>query len=66
MLWPVLRMTAGAFLMATMRTTDTRGQWCRPVLCLLRGMHVDKDAQGDVEVWWKEEQEDNRAGVQIG
>ena len=32
--WPVLRMTAWAFLNATMRTTDARGQWWGPVLRL--------------------------------
>ena len=32
--WPLLRMTAWAVPNATMRTTDTRGQWWGPVLRL--------------------------------
>ena len=55
MLWPDLRITAWAFLTATMRTTDTPGQWPRPVLRLPREIHVDEKAQEDVEVRWGEE-----------
>ena len=64
-LWPVPRMTACAFPNATMRTTDTRGQWWGPVL-LLKEMQEDEEAQGDAEVWWGEEKEGKRTGVQLG
>ena len=64
--WPVLRMTAWAFPNATMRTTDTRGQWWQPVLRLPKEVQEDEEAQGDVEVWWGEEKEGKRTGVQLG
>ena len=64
--WPVLRMMAGAFPTATMRTTDARGQWWGPVLRLPREVQEDEDAQEGMEVWWGEEQEAKRAGVQMG
>ena len=64
--WLILRMKAWAFLTATMRTTDARGQWWPPVLRLPRGVREDEDAQEGMEVWWGEEQEGKRAGVQIG
>ena len=64
--WPVLRMTAWAFPNATMRTTDTRGQWWGPVLRLPKEVQEDEEAQGDVEVWWGEEKEGMRTGVQLG
>ena len=64
--WPVLRMTAWAFPNATMRTTDTRGQWWGPVLRLPKEVREDEEAQGDVEVWWGEEKEEKRTGVKLG
>ena len=64
--WPVLPMTAWAFPNATMRTTDTRGQWWGPVLRLPKELREDEEAQGDVEVWWGEEKEGKRTGVQLG
>ena len=65
-LWPVLRMTAWAFPTATMRTTDTRGQWWGPVLRLPKEVQEDEEAQGGVEVSWGEEQGGKRTGVQMG
>ena len=59
-------MTAWAFLTATMRTTDTRGQWWGPLLRLPRHMQEDEEAQGGMEVWFGEEQEGKRTGVQMG
>ena len=64
--WPVLQMTAWAFTNATMRTTDTRGQWWGPVLRLPKEVREDEEAQGGVEVWWGEEKEGKRTGVQLG
>ena len=64
--WPVLRMTAWAFPNATMRTTEARGQWWGPVLRLPKEVREDEEAQGDVEVWWGEEKERKRTGVQFG
>ena len=64
--WPVLGMTAWAFPNATMRTTDTRGQWWGPVLRLPKEVRGDEEAQGDVEVWWGEEKEGKQTGVQLG
>ena len=64
--WPVLRMTALAFPNATMRTTDTRGQWWGPVLRLPKEVQEDEEAQGEVEVWWGEEKEVKGTGVQLG
>ena len=64
--WPVLRMTAWAFPTGTMRTTDIRGRWWGPVLRLPKEVHGDEETQADMEVWWGEEQEGNRTGVQIG
>ena len=64
--WPVLRMTAWAFATATMLTTDARGQWWGPVLRLPREVQEDEEAQGGMQVWWGEEQEGRRTGVQIG
>ena len=63
---PVLRMTAWAFPNATMRTTDTRGQWWGPVLRLPKQVREDEEAQGGVEVWGGEEKEGKRTGVQLG
>ena len=59
-------MTAWAFMNATMRTTDTRGQWWGPVLRLPKEVREDEEAQGDDEVWWGEEKEGKRTGVQLG
>ena len=64
--WRVLRMTAWAFPNATMRTTDTRGQWWGPVLRLPKEMQEDEEAQGNVEVCWGEEEEGMRTGVELG
>ena len=64
--WPVLRTTAWAFPNATMRTTDARGQWWGPVLRLPKEVQEDEEAQGEVEVWWGEEKEGQRTGVQLG
>ena len=64
--WPVLRMTALAFPTATMRTTDAKKQWWGPVLRLPREVQEDEEAEEGVKVWWREEQEGKRAGVQIG
>ena len=64
--WPVLRMTAWAFRSATMRTTDARGQWWGPVLRLPKEVREDEEAQGEAEVWWGEEKEGRRTGVQLG
>ena len=36
------------------------------MLRLPRQVHEDEEAKGDMEVWWGEEYEENRAGVQIG
>ena len=62
----MLRMKAWAFPTATIHTMDVRGHWWGAVLRLPREVHADKEAQGDMEVWWGEEHEGNRAGVQIG
>ena len=59
-------MTAWALLTATMRTTNARGQWWGPVLRLFREVQEAEEAQEGVKVWWGEEQEGKRAGVQIG
>ena len=59
-------MTAWAFPNATMRTTVTRQQWWGPVLRLPKEVQEDEEAQGDVEVWWGEEKEAKRTGVQLG
>ena len=40
-------MTAWAFPNATMRTTDTRGQWWGPLLRLPEEVQEDEEAQGD-------------------
>ena len=48
--WLVLRMTAWAFLTATMRTTNARGQWWGPVLRLPREVQEDEEALGNMEV----------------
>ena len=64
--WLVLRMTAWALPTATMRTTDTRGQWWGPVLRLPKEVQEDEEAQGGMEVCWGEEREGKRIGVQIG
>ena len=64
--WPVQRMTAWAFPNVTMRTTDARGQWWGPVLWLPKEVQEDEEAQGEVEVWWGEEKEGQRTGVQLG
>ena len=64
--WPVLTMTAWAFAMATMHTTETRKQWWGLVLCLRREVYLEQEAQdGAMEVWCWEEQVLDRAGVQI-
>ena len=63
--WPVLRMTAWAFLTVTMCTTDVKGQWSGPVLRLPREVQGDEEAQGDMEVWSGKEQEGKRTGVQV-
>ena len=65
-LWPVLRMTTWAFPNATMRTTDARGQCWKLVLRLPKEVQEDEEAQGGVEVWWGEEREGQRTGVQLG
>ena len=36
------------------------------MLRLFREVHEYEEAQGDMEVWWGEEQEGKRTGVQIG
>ena len=59
-------MTAWAFPTATMRTTDASGQWWGPVLRLPKEVQEDEEAQGGPEVWWGEEQEGKRTGVQMG
>ena len=64
--WPVLRMAAWAFPTATMRTTDPRGQWWGAVLRLPRELQEEEEAKAGMEVWWGEEQEGERTGVQIG
>ena len=64
--WLVMRTTAWAFLTATMRTTDARGQSSGPVLRLPREMQEEEEAQEGMEVWLGAEQEGKRAGVQIG
>ena len=61
--WPVLRMTACRFLTATMCTTKVLEQWWRPVLRLSGEVHEDEEAQGNMEAWFREEHEENRAGV---
>ena len=63
---PVLRMTASAFLNASMRTTDARGQWWGPVLRLPKEVQEEEEPQGEVEVWWGEDKEGQRTGVQSG
>ena len=42
--FPVLRMKAWAFLTATMRTTDARQLWWRPVLRLPREVQEEDEA----------------------
>ena len=64
--WPVLQRTAWAFPNATMRATDARGQWWGPVLRLPKEVQEDEEAQGEAEVWWGEEKEGKRTGVQLG
>ena len=59
-------MMAWAFPNATMRTTDTLGQWWGSVLRLPKEVREDEDAQGEVEVWWEEEKEGKGTGVQLG
>ena len=49
-----------------MRTTDARGQWPGPVLQLPKEVQEDDEAQGGVEVWWREGKEGKRTGVQFG
>ena len=49
-----------------MRTTDARGQWWGPVLRLPKEVQEDEDTQGGVEVWWGEEKEGKRTGVEFG
>ena len=66
MMCPVLRMTALAFPTATMRSTDARGQWRGPLLRPPREVQEDGEAQEGMEIWWREEKEGKRAGVQIG
>ena len=51
---------------ATMRTTDARGQWWGPVLRLPKEVREDEEAPGVVEVWWGEETQGKRTGVQFG
>ena len=58
-------MTAWSFPNATMRTTDARGQWWGPVPRLPKGVRKDEEAQGEAEVWWGEEKEGKRTGVQL-
>ena len=65
-LQPVLRMKAWAFPNATMHTTDTRGQWLGPVLRLPKEVQEDEESQAEAEVWWGEEKEGKRTGVQLG
>ena len=43
-----------------------RGQWWGPVLRLPKEVREDEEAQGNVEVWWGEEKEGKRTGVQFG
>ena len=64
--WPVLRMTAWAFPKAAMRATDATGQWWGPVVRLPKEVQEGEEAQGEVEVWWGEEKEGKRTGVQFG
>ena len=59
-------MTAWAFPHAIMRTTDARGQCWGPVLRLPKEVREDEEAQGEAEVWWGEEKEGKRTGVQLG
>ena len=59
-------MTAWAFPNATMRTMDAREQWWGPVLRLPKEVQEDEEAQGEAEVWWGEEKEGKRTGVQSG
>ena len=59
-------MTAWAFLTATMRTTKAGGQWWGPILRLPKEVQEDEETQGSVDVWWGQEQEGRRAGVQMG
>ena len=59
-------MTTWAFPTVTLRTTETRGQCWGPVLRLPTKVQEDEEAQEGMEVWWGEEQEGKRAGVQIG
>ena len=63
--WPVLQMTAWAFLNATMRTRDARGQWWGLVLRLPKEVQEDEQAQEEVEVSWGEEKEGQETGVQL-
>ena len=55
----------GAFRNATMRTTDARGQCWGPVLQPPKEVQEDEQAQGELEVWWAEEKEEQRTGVQL-
>ena len=64
--WPMLRMTAWAFPNATMRAIDARGQWWGPLLRLTKEVQEDEEAQGEMDVWWREEKEEKRTGVQLG
>ena len=59
-------MTAWAFSNATMRSTDARGQWWGPVLRVPKEVQEGEAAQREVEVWWGEEKEVKRTGVQLG
>ena len=59
-------MTAWAFPNATMRATDARGQWWGPVLRLPKEVQEDEEAQGEAKVWWGDEKEGKRTGVQLG
>ena len=43
-----------------------QGQWWGPVLRVPKEVQEDEEAQEGVEVWWGEEQEGKRAGVQMG
>ena len=64
--WLVLRMTAWSFPNATMHATDARGQWWGPVQRLPKEVQEGEEAQGGMEVWWGEEREEKRTGVQLG
>ena len=54
------------FPTATMRATDARGQWWGMPLRLPKEVQECEEAQGEMEVWWGEEEEGKRAGVQLG